>query len=74
MMRFLFYIEEFDAQSVELRIKNLAGTIPIKNAHDPANYGEAAKLAIGLLMNALKNPTAADGSRAPIGFTNLGVQ
>ena len=45
MMRFLFYIEEFDAQSVELRIKNLAGTIPIKNAHDPANYGEAAKLA-----------------------------
>lgn len=70
IMYFQFSIEEFDESSVELRIKNLDGSIPIDNVHDPASYAGAAKLAIERLMDNLKNPKPMRGSRAPIGFSH----
>jgi hypothetical protein len=68
IMYFQFIVEKFDEKSVELRIENLDGAIPISNAHDPASYADAAKLAIDRLMDDLKNPKPMHGSRAPIGF------
>ncbi len=74
MIYFTFYIEVFDENSVELRIKNLDGSIPIRNANDPVSYVDAAKLAMDRIKNDLKNPVAAYPSRGPIGFIKLRSQ
>jgi hypothetical protein len=74
MIHFTFCVEAFDEQSLELRIENLDGSIPIKNAHDRASYAGAAKLAIDRIMPDLRNATAGYGSRTPIGFINLQAQ
>jgi len=68
MIHFIFCVKAFDETSVELVIKNLDGSIPIKNANDPASYADAAELAIDRIMNHLKTPAAAFESRRPIGF------
>jgi hypothetical protein len=68
MMWFQFTIEEFDERSIELRIRNMDGSISIADAHDAAGYGNAARVAIERIMSDLQNPTAIRGSRAPIGF------
>ena len=68
MIYFTFLVEEFDENSVTLSIKNLDGQISISDVHDAASYGHAAKVAIDRLMEDLRDPTSARGSRAPIGF------
>jgi hypothetical protein len=69
MMHFTFCVEAFDEHYIELRIKNMSGSIQISNANDRASYADAAKLAIERIVDAIKNPTTAYGSRAPFGFT-----
>jgi hypothetical protein len=70
IMYFAFSVEDFDEQSIQLRIKNLDGKISIADAHDPASYANAAKATIERLVSNLKNPKATSGSRAPIGFVS----
>jgi hypothetical protein len=68
MMYIQFTVEEFDEHSIELRIRNMDGSISIADAHDTASYATAAKITIERIMSDLRNPTALRGSRAPIGF------
>jgi hypothetical protein len=68
MIYFTFSVEAFDDRSIKLQIKNLDGSIVIENAGDAASYANAAAVATARIVASLKNPTAALGSRAPIGF------
>jgi hypothetical protein len=69
MLFFTLHVEEFGDRSIELRVKNLDGSISIEDARDPASYANAARTVIERISNDMKNPMGLRGSRAPIGFT-----
>jgi len=72
MIYFTFSVESFDDQFIELKIKNLDGSIRIDEVEDPTSYMSAAKTAMERLMDDLKNPRFEYWSRAPMGFTSAG--
>jgi hypothetical protein len=67
---FQFTVEEYDDKSIELRIKNLDGTISIADPQDTRSYADAARVSIERLLSDLKNPKPMRGSRSPIGFVH----